>query len=119
MSPRNATVAFAAPSPETRSVSVRPRASGSPAGSDSGGGALITGSGVAEGSGVGVSVGVEVAVGVAVFVGVDVAVGVAVLVGVGVASAPPTMPQPVIAQAAISDAAMNAEVRRRGGTATV
>jgi hypothetical protein len=75
---------------------------------------------VAEGSGVAVSVGVDVAVAVGEFVGVDVSVGVAVLVGVGVASAPPTMPQPVIADAASSEDAMNANgARSRRGTSPV
>jgi hypothetical protein len=69
---------------------------------------------------VGVSVGVAVAVAVGVRVEVDVGVGVDVLVGVGVVSEPPTMPQPVIVEAATAEMAMNAsDERRRRGTEPV
>jgi hypothetical protein len=77
---------------------------------------------VSVGAGVGVSVGGGVGVDVGVCVRVDVFVGVDVLVfvGVGVSSAPPTIPQPVIDDAASTANATKGNVRRRKrGTGSV
>jgi hypothetical protein len=97
---------------------VRPRGSGRPAGGGAGGSTWDSGGGgVSVGAGVGVSVGVGVCVDVGVRVGVFVGVCVLVLVGVDVASAPPTMPQPVIEEAAsTASTAKGAARRRKRGT---